>query len=335
MRSRKNYAILFLTLTTLTGATIAWRQYVELEKLRAAALTTDERADWQKRLWATEKRRTELETQVATLQPKEDGPVSTPEAASTDEPRATRRGGPGNFMAMMDRPEVQRMLAMQQKASLDGNYSALFKNLSLTPEQLDKFKDLLVEKRGAVMDVMSVARQQGINPRSDPEAFQKLVAGAQADIDANIRSTLGDAGFAQYENFEKTMPQRAVVNQLEQRLSYSSTPLTPQQSDQMISILAATAPARTNTNGGPTPLAALGNGIAATFGGGTGSGSRITNTTINQSLGVLAAPQVDALKQLQQEQKAQAALNATMRNRFQGSGATPTPTPKPAGTPGG
>ncbi|MEO6004809.1 MAG: hypothetical protein ABIZ04_23310 [Opitutus sp.] len=333
MRSRKNYAILFLTLTTLTGATIAWRQFLELEKLRATALTTDERADWQKRLWATEKRRTELEKEVATLQPKDAGPTLTPEAASADEPRGNRRGGPGNFMAMMERPEVQRMLAMQQKAGLDGNYSALFKNLSLTPEQLDKFKDLLVEKRTAVMDVMSAARQQGINPRSDPEAFQKLVAGAQSDIDASIRATLGDAGFAQYENFEKTMPQRAVVSQLEQRLSYSSTPLTPQQSDQMIAILAATAHARTNTSGAPTPLTALGNGVAATFGGGTGSGSRITDNSINQALGVLAAPQVDALKQLQQEQKAQAALNATMRSRFQGGGATPTP--QPATTPGG
>jgi len=330
----RNYLILFLALTTLTGATIAWREYEELIALRASAMSNDERASWQKRLWATEKQRTELESKVASLKPKDPAAVPNPdEPAAPDDLRGNRRAGP-NFREMMERPEMQRLLAVQQKAGLDNRYSSLFKDLSLTPEQLDKFKDLLVEKRTAVMDVMSAARQQGINPRTDPEAFQKLVADAQAEIDGTIRATLGDAGFAQYENYEKTMPQRATVSQLEQRLSYSSTPLTTQQTDQMISILATTSPARNNANGLPAPLTALGAGIATTFGGGAGGGSKITDATINQAMGVLAGPQIDALKQLQQEQQAQAALNATMRNRFQGGGATvpPAPTVPPPGS---
>lgn len=334
MRSRKNYAILLLSLTTLTGAAIAWQQYQEVIKLRASAMNGDERADWQKRLWATEKRRTELESQVASLEKKDEPPGEPgPEQSPPDQPRGNRRNGPGNFMAMMDRPEVQRMVAMQQKAALDARYSSLFKDLALTPDQLDKFKDLLVEKRTAMMDVMAAARGQGINPRSNPEAFAKLTADAQAEIDANIRSTLGETGFAEYQNYEQTIPQRNVVNQLEQRLSYSSTPLTAQQSDQMISILAATTKSSSKPNAVPAPLTAVG---TATFGG--GGGSRITDATINQALGVLAAPQVDALRQLQQEQQAQAALNAQMRNRFQGTGTattSPTAQPQPTKSPSG
>ncbi|MEO7597303.1 MAG: hypothetical protein ABIV50_00100, partial [Opitutus sp.] len=193
MTSRKNFLISVLLLTTITTGVIAWKQYQELTELRAAALNKDERAEWQKRLWATEKKRVELETQVTALEKKDE---PRPEAAVDDSPAegppSNRRNGPRNFMSMMDRPEVQRMMALQQKASLDSRYSALFKNLALTPEQLDKFKDLLVEKRTAMMDVVAAARGEGINPRSDREAFEKLVAGAQAEIDASIRATLGD-----------------------------------------------------------------------------------------------------------------------------------------------
>jgi hypothetical protein len=300
-------------------------QYRELQALRAAALTKDERADWQKRLWDTERKRAQLETQVTSLQKSEEPAVEAPndEKAATA-PAFERRNGPRNMMAMMDRPEVQRMVALQQKASLDERYSDLFKSLSLTPEQLEKFKDLLVEKRTAIMDVLAAARGEGINPRSDREAYNKLVADAQADIDATIRSTLGEAGFAQYDNFEKTIPQRTVVNQLEQRLSYSSTPLTNQQSDLMIAILAATTTSKASPN--PVPAA-----FNAVVGGNAASGSRITDTTINQALGVLAAPQIDALRQLQQEQQAQAALNATLRNRFRGGNDTPPPSGTAAG----
>ena len=93
----------------------------------------------------------------------------------------------------------------------------------------------------------------------------------------------------------------------------------------MVAIISATNQRAGNTNVTTTPLA----------GGGPmpfqmrGSETRITDTTINQALGVLAAPQVDALRQLQQEQEAQAALSAAMRNRARenGSGANTANTP--------
>jgi len=336
VQSPKNYVLLFLLLTTLAGAAIAWQQYQELISLRAAAMDNDERARWQKRLWAAEKQRADLEAQLATQrksQTHDEADAITPERGL-----GGRANGRANFMAMMDRPEIQRLMALQQKAGLDSRYAGLFKALALTPEQLEKFKNLLVEKRTAMMDVMSAAREQGINPRTDPDAFQKLVADSQTEIDANIRSTLGDTDFAQYQSYEQTLPQRNTVSQLEQRLSYSSTPLTDAQSAQMVQIMAANAPPpRTGANGAPAPLTALGAGMAATLGNG-GPGGRVTDADINQASGVLAAPQIDALKQIQQEQQAQAQLNAAMRAQFQNNraGSTPAaPTSSASPSPGG
>lgn len=333
MKSPKDYLLLVLLLTTVAGGVLAWRQYNELIELRAAALNNNERADLQKRLWDAEKNRKALQDKVTELE-RQPAPEAE-ETPSAERPAARRNNrGPNRaneFMALMDKPEMQRLVALERKGALDARFAPLFKNLNLTPEQLDKFKNLLVEKQTSMMDVLAAAREQGVNPRTDPAAFRQMVTDAQNEIDASIKSTLGDAAYAQYQGFEQTQPQRNTVSQLEQRLSYSSTPLTSSQSDQLVSILAANTPASTENN----PL-------RAAFGGGPmGGGTKITDATIAAAQGVLTAPQVTALQQLQQEQQAQAELAKTMReqfgNRNQGGATTPATTPPAAksGTGGG
>lgn len=333
MKSPKDYLLLVLFLTTVAGGVLAWRQYNELIDLRAAAMNNNERADLQKRLWDAEKNRKTLEARVTELEHKPEAE----EAPAAEHPgnRRTNNRGPGNraneFMALMDKPEMQRLVALERKGALDARFAPLFKNLNLTPEQLDKFKNLLVEKQTSMMDVFAAAREQGINPRTDPTAFRQMVTDAQNEIDASIKSTLGDAAYAQYQGFEQTQPQRNTVSQLEQRLSYSSTPLTSTQSDQLVAILAANSPSPSGNNS-----------LRATLGGpmGTGGGTKITDATIAAAQGVLTAPQVTALQQLQQEQQAQAELAKTMREQFNnnrpqggttGTTAAPAPTTKTGG----
>lgn len=324
MRSRKNTAILFLSLTTVAGTIVAWQQHQELGRLREAATKVEAPPVTADASSMTADAEHLAEESAIAPQAEFDAPPApglTPNAAARDQrPNRSR----ADFRAMMDRPEIQRLIAIGQKSALDSRYSALFKSLSLTPDQLETFKELLVEKRTAVQDIRSAAREEGISSRNDPETLRKLVADAQTEIDDAIRATVGEAAFAKYENYEKTLPQRNVVNQLEQRLSYSSTPLSTQQSEQMVAIIAATNQASGRTNVTNVPLA----------GGGPrslrGSETRITDATINQALGVLAAPQIDALRQLQQEQEAQAALSAAMRNRSRPPGSSPSPINSPA-----
>ncbi len=333
MISPKNTLLVVLALSTLGCGALAWRQYQELVKLRAAALNPQERADWQKRLWASEKQRAALEAQVAAH---ESGPAETdPAGPPAPGPRPGFRNGRANFAALMDNPEIQRLVATQQKAALDARYAALFKSLNLTPQQLDQFKNFLVEKSTAMMDVLSAARAQGINPRTDPAGFRQLVTSAQTEIDDNIRSTLGDAVFSQYQQYEQTLPQRALLSQLDQRLSYSSTPLTGDQSNQLMQILAATATVPPSNNGPRAFIGAAG-AVLGTGGAMAGPHATITDATVSQAAGVLAGPQVDALKQIQQEQQSQAALAAAFRAQMQrnlggtpAGGTVPAPAPRP------
>lgn len=322
MKSSKNYLIALFVLTTLAGGALAYRQYQELVALRASAMSNDERADWQKRLWAAEKQRNSLEAALAEKHHDADFPPAGEEGPRGE--RGFRRGGPNAFTALMEHPEIQKLMAVQQKGALDARYAGLFKNLHLTPEQLEKFKNLLVEKQTSMMDVLAAARAQGINPRSDPDAFRKLVGDAQAELDSNIKATIGDAAYGQYKDYENTLPQRTTVNQLEQRLSYSQTPLSDTQAEQLVQVLANNSPTRPAQDSvRNNVLAAMGPGVQATF----GTGTRITDAALNQAAGVLTGPQIDALKDIQTEQQAQAKVAQAIRQQFNGQqnqAATPT-----------
>jgi len=119
--------------------------------------------------------------------------------------------------------------------------------------------------------------------------------------------------------------------QLQQRLSYSASPLTDDQVNQVIAIMAANAPQTGSNSGG-------GSGTFLPFGGGprNGGGPPITDTVVASAQGVLNDTQVAALTQLQQEQQAQAELAAQMRAARQAATAaagntTATATPQQAG----
>jgi hypothetical protein len=349
--------VVLLACTSTGGAAYAWKQYQELISLRAAALGTDERADLQKRLWAAEKRAKDLADQLAAQRDSAAGDETMAEDGAAPAERGNRGdrrnrgpGGPGgltNALSALQKPEIQRALALQQKGQLDTRYASLFKSLNLSPAQLEKFKNLLVERQTSMMDVFTAAREQGIDPRRDPEGFRSLVTSTQADIDASIKAAVGDDAFKQYKNFEQTMPQRATTDQLSQRLSYTATPLTAEQSASMVKILSQTAPQRTpgansqalnasvvvaesngGGRGGPPMMigGAFGVGLPGGLGGGGTIGTPITDAAVNLAQGVLSGPQVDALKQLQQEQAAQQKIGQTFRETMgggNGGGTTP------------
>ncbi|MEO6994373.1 MAG: hypothetical protein ABI273_12135, partial [Lacunisphaera sp.] len=193
----------------------------------------------------------------------------------------------------------------------------LFKQLQLSPADLEKFKSLLVEKQSAVMDVMAAARTEGLSGRDDRDQIKQLVQDAQNEVDDTIKSTLGDAAYAQYQTYEATQPQRAVVSQLEQRLSYSPEPLTDAQSQQLVQILAESSQAKGNSGqngriGGFAMIAGGMGGPNPMFGG-----SSITPEAITQAQSVLSSQQMTALQGLQQEQQASAQLRQQMRATFQ------------------
>ena len=284
MKSPRTYALILLALTTIGGAVLGWKQYQELVELRVAAMNKDERADLQKRLADLERLNRELQDQLAALRGDDNSDTMLASGGAPGDNQGGRggnrggRGGRGNnnfgqaqaaaLRNLMAKPEVQALLSVQQKAAIDARYAALFKSLNLSPDQRAKVESLMADRMSTMQDTLAAAREQGLN---DPQSIRKLMADAQNDFNNSLKSVLGDSGFAQYQNYEQTMPQRNLVNQLQQRLSYTDTPLTTAQADQLVQILAANAPPpRTNADGTPMQGRGFGRGgggAVATTGG--------------------------------------------------------------------
>ncbi len=323
--STKNLLIALLALVAVGGGALAWQQYLELVALRAAAVSPADRKAEQARLAAAERFARELEDQLAALRDANSmstdaAPVAATRSANQAE-FGRGRGGPGNLRALMENPEARKLMAQQQKIALDARYAALFKQLNLPAAQLDKVKALLLEKQTVMQDVMMAAREQGLDPRTDPENFRKLVSTAQAEIDASLKAVLGDQAFTHYEQYQQVQPQRNVLSQLQQSLSYTDAPLSDTQAAQLMQILASTA--TSVAGGGGPPEGGRG-------GGGAGPAALITTQTIAQAQAVLTSTQLQALQQLQQTQQAQQQLEQLIRS----SGGGP-PTQGQARTPSG
>ena len=292
----KNYLIILLAFATATTATIAWRQ---TQRLHAAVRANILAAGSIFALKPAAATPVEHSTPAKTLAES----VSDPTAPPARPPRNNRP----NFLVLMANPEFAKAWNIERRSQLDGRYASLFKNLNFPPSQLEGLKNLLVERESASMDVTATARDQGLDPRTDRDAINKLIASAQSDIDQSIKAAFGDTSYLQYQNYQTTQPQRMVVAQLEQRLSYSGTPLTVAQSDFLVQALGG-QPAASSTTA-PDQV-----GRGSGFGGRVGNGTPIGDTVILQALNVLTPDQLSALKDIQAQQQAQQKISQMFRN---------------------
>jgi hypothetical protein len=321
VKSPKNILIALLALATVAVAALSWHQYQELIKLRAQ-LADGDNATLKKQLADARATIKSLEERLLAARGRRGAPSDSVADGDSDNAAANaRRGGRfGAFANMAGNPEFQKLMAIQMKGRIVQTYAALFKSLNLTPDQVAQFEGLLADKQQAMMDVMQAAREQGINPRSDPDGFKTLVNQAVAQSDANIQQALGDAGFQQYQQYQQSLPERNTVNALQQSLSYTQTPLTDDQANQLIGLLQQTQPQRAgNGTAGTTNGGDGGPGIMALInGGGT---AKVTDESMSQASGVLSAPQMSALQQIQQQQQAQQQMQQMMRSANQGANA--------------
>lgn len=309
----KNYLIVLLAASTVTAGLLAWNQSRRLSALEADLLKAASTKI------VTKPKSAPVAADVAKASAAtalvETGTPANEEPAAPANNRQRNNNRP-NFAALMANPEFAKAVSLQQRAALDTRYASLFKQLNLSPDQLEKFKSLLIERQNARMDVMTAARENGLNPRESRDEINKLVSQAQSEVDANIKSSLGEGVYSQYQNYDATQSQRSLVSQLDQRLSYSSTPLNSTQSNFLVSALAAST-ATTETGGDQG-----GGGPGGNWG--NRSGTAISDAVIEQAKSVLTPDQVSALKQLQAEQKAQQQIRELMRASEKSAGGQTT-----------
>ena len=194
------------------------------------------------------------------------------------------------------------------------------------------------------------ARAQGIDPRRNPEGMQRLIATAREELESSIKGLIGPAGFSALQSYDATLPQRGVVNELQQRLGTGGEPLSSSQADQLVRILeknpvskprTASAVATSADNADPMFRAPdLGPVLAGLVGGGSGpaiaasifapmpgGGTLISNEALVEAQPLLSAAQLAALQQLQRQQQAQQEVQRVVRESLSTANRSAPPTP--------
>jgi hypothetical protein len=138
---------------------------------------------------------------------------------------------------MFKDPKMREMMKAQQKAVLgpviEKQYSDLFKQLNLTPEQAAAFKDLVGKKMLAGTDVGLSMLDDSVDA-SQRADMVKQVKEQTDELDNQIKQFLGDDNYKAYQSYEKTVPDRMAVSQFNDQFAGTENALTPSQQQQMI-----------------------------------------------------------------------------------------------------
>ncbi|MDB6169409.1 MAG: hypothetical protein JWM88_2273 [Verrucomicrobia bacterium] len=327
MSQRRNVVIAVLATAVVVMAGIMSRQQGQIARLQAeAALRSISRLPVMGLRTGTER-----QISFAPLRPavevREDhsGETDGPDLGFAGSGRINRPAPPRRrtLAQLVDNPDFVSALGVYQQSILDSRFAGLFRKLNLNESELASFKKLLAQKETAEFDVVAVGQTISENPLS-PQELQATVQTVQAGVESEIRSTLGSDRYAVYRDYAETLPQRATIAQLEQRLSYTRAPLTPAQSESMIRILAASSPSAGTTLVMPTALVASADSsdtlpvmrrsmVAAV----------VTDAAVANAQSVLSHEQVNALAEIQHEQLSTIRASQLLRAAYPGDNLPP------------
>ena len=222
---------------------------------------------------------------------------------------------------LMENPQFIRALVSHQRALLDDQFGPLFSRLKLAENELETLRALLIEKQNAALDIMMVAKQGMIDRNADNEV-QAATLRAQAEIDGMIRSTLGEERYAVFREFETSLPQRATVDRLAQRLSYTETPLAADQSEALLGLLEDGSGGITESFPGVSVVISPDSQAAVPIVHSSTGESRITDEVVVQASDILNQEQLSALREIQREQSASSTMVRLTRSFMPSSSAS-------------
>jgi len=238
----KNILIGILLLTTLVFGGLYLTQIQKTSDARAEAATARQKlTEMESSVAQQEERTATLRTRLQDTQAKaiaKAEEVTQISQALTNRVQAQTNAKPANpFGEMFKSKEMKDMIKSQQKTVLGGmvekNYAAYFASLNLTPEQSASLKDLILN-RGLVDAELGMSMMSADN---EPAKRKELTDQSKADRDAinsQIKDFLGADNFAQFQSYEKTIPDRMSLNMYKDQQGSGPAALTPDQEAQLI-----------------------------------------------------------------------------------------------------
>lgn len=259
---------------------------------------------------------------------------STPRVASLSMPahshdaayRSAAWGLTSPVNLALEHPEARAAFVQQEVLRAMARFGHFFKSTGISSEVQGEIGKHFNAYAEAMLDYYSAVRAQGfgpMNPPQDPNVLVELLR-MENDVVArftdDLRVVLGDERTKQFIEYQKSVPEINVADQLAAQLYATDVPLTGPQALQLVQLLkdsrhdGDTKPSPTNTMNG-TFVSSESLGAAVQFSNlVTGSlmmpgrltwAAPITDAAIARAQTILAPTQLQALRQLQAQQVAQ------------------------------
>jgi hypothetical protein len=134
------------------------------------------------------------------------------------------------FSPLQQSPAAQRYMRAQMKASMRRQYEDIGTALGLSQEQANKLIDVLTDPQSRMI---ADARKGPI----DRATLMQAAADAKARTDAAVAAVIGQDKLPQWEQYQKTMPERMQASMVREELQRMGTPISDDQRVQLVDIL--------------------------------------------------------------------------------------------------
>jgi RNA polymerase sigma factor (sigma-70 family) len=204
------------------------------------------------------------------------------------------KAGENSMDKMFSNPDWLKAMRPTQLMTVKAQLGPLVKRLGLSPEQADKFYDTIVDSGIKAVQAISAGNTNGIDPHS---------------LSQSLRSLLGDAGFAQYNEYLKNeMYGQTMFSAM--KSYFDDNPLTDQQQQQLVQALNAAKKSIVPDSPGTT------SGDAALEMTPQQRMEQINQVVLQQAAGFLSPAQVQNLGAFQSNMLAQQQANLPVRNKM-------------------
>lgn len=151
--------------------------------------------------------------------------------ASTNSPAA---GFGAAIASMMKDPETKKFIRDQQRMMMDTMYAPLIRQMGLSREEGEQFKDFLAEQAMKATDRATAL--MGGGPNTNRAEQLKELAETQKAMEEETRQFLGDERFAQYKDYQMTMQERVQLNMFRQQQSGDAA-ISDAQAEQLLAVM--------------------------------------------------------------------------------------------------
>jgi hypothetical protein len=152
----------------------------------------------------------------------------TQQVNQLEESLATAQGPAG----MLKDPEMRDLIKSQQSvfitSMIQKQYEPLIQQIHLTRDQADKLEDLLKKKTLTDSEIGASMIDPAADDAKRADAYRRITAEKEG-YDGQIKELLGDDNYRAFQDFEKTVPDRTVVEQFRDQIAGRPTALSGEQ----------------------------------------------------------------------------------------------------------